>query len=143
MKVFVSSVVGGFEQFRDAAARAARILGNEVRRSEDFPALASSPQAACLEGVRWAEVFVLLLGERYGDPQASSLSPTHEEYREAKSSARVLAFVQDGVEFEAPQRAFLDEVRSWTGGVFTGSFTTTEDLSEAVTRALHDVEIAD
>jgi hypothetical protein len=142
MNVFVSSVIGGLEPFREAASRAAKVLGDDVRRSEDFGATTRSPQEACLEGVRWADVVVLLLGERYGDPQGSGLSPTHEEYREAKSAGTVLAFVQDGVQREESQEAFVEEVRSWSGGVFTGSFTTPEDLADALTRALHEVELA-
>ncbi len=40
----------------------------------------------------------LLLGARYGKRQASGLSATNEEYREAKTRCRVLAFVQRDVD---------------------------------------------
>jgi len=81
MKVFIGSPIGGLEPFRDAAGRAAGALRHEVKRSEDFGASADTPQQACLAGVRWADVVVLLLGARYGDPQPSGLSATHEFWR--------------------------------------------------------------
>ncbi len=83
MKVFISSVVSGFESFRDAAAAGIEALGYTVIRSEDFGAVAASSQQTCLEGVRVADVVVLLLGARYGFLQPAGLSATHEEYREA------------------------------------------------------------
>lgn len=43
---------------------------------------------------------VLLVGERYGQPQESGLSPTHEEYEEARERKPVLTFVQRGARRE-------------------------------------------
>lgn len=96
MRIFLSSVMRGFEAYRDAAQRAAKALRHEVKRAEDFAASASAPQQACLAGVRWADAVILILGPRYGDRQASGLSPTHEEYREARERAPVLVFVERG-----------------------------------------------
>lgn len=143
MKVFVSSVIASFEAFRDAAADAARLLGHDVRRAEDFSARPESPQQTCLAGVRWADVVLLVLGPRYGAVQASGLSATHEEYVEARDRARVLAFIQRGVDFEELQRRFVDEVRRWESGVLTTDFTTPERLRDAVLRGLHDLALAE
>ena len=138
MKVFISSVIGGFELYRDAAADAITSLGYEVIRAEDFGAVASSPQEACLAGVREADMTVLLLGERYGLRQPSGLSATHEEFREARSHQPVLAFVQEYVDYEPEQAEFIAEVRAWETGSLTASFTTEDQLRRAVTRGLHD-----
>ncbi len=124
MKVFISSVIVGLESYRDAADTAARALRHEVKRAEDFGASPDSPQQACLTGVRLADVVVLLLGERYGQLQASGLSATHEEFREAREHSTVLAFAQQGVEREEAQQALLAEVRDWTVGVYTAGFST-------------------
>lgn len=142
MNVFISSVIGSLEEARDAAARAIRTLGYEPRRSEDFGARPDTPQQACLAGVREADVIVLILGARYGDAQESGLSATHEEYREAKERKPIMVFVQDGVEPEAAQASFIAEVQAWNSGQFTVSFQTTEDLQQAVTRALHEFTVA-
>ena len=138
MKVFISSVISGFESYRDAAADAITSLGYEVIRAEDFGAVASSPQEACLAEVRKAEMTILLLGERYGDRQPSGLSATHEEYREARNHQPVLAFVQEAIDYEPSQFEFTQEVREWESGTSTGSFTTEDELRSAVTQGLHN-----
>lgn len=142
MKVFISSVISGMEDYREAAARAVRALGHEVIRAEDFGAQPESPQVACLAGVRQADAVILLMGGRYGAPQSSGLSATHEEYREARERRPVLVMVQDGVQREAEQDAFVREVQDWAQGHYTNAFADTDRLRDAVTRALHDLELA-
>jgi hypothetical protein len=142
MQVFISSVISGMEPYRDAAARAVRTLGHEPRMAEDYEASPDTPQRACLAGVRDADVVVLLLGARYGHRQESGLSATHEEHREAKERRPVLAFVQEGVEREAAQEDFVREVQNWSSGQYTANFSTPEDLREAVTRGLHQLELS-
>jgi hypothetical protein len=142
MKIFLSSVIRGFEAYRDAAARAARALRHDVKRAEDFAASSATPQQACLAGVRWAEAVILLLGGRYGDCQASGISPTHEEYREARERCPVLIFVERGVVYEPAQHDFLREVQGWTTGHYTASFSDADELRDAVTSALRDLELA-
>jgi hypothetical protein len=110
--------------------------------AEDFGAQPNSPQVACLTGLRQSDLVVLILGERYGAEQPSGLSATHEEYREAQGRKPVLAFVQEGVPFEPRQAAFVDEVQGWAGGLFRAGFTGPGDLLIAITRALHDYELA-
>ncbi len=137
MKVFISSVISGYEHFRDAAGEAVQVLGGQVIRAEDFSADPAAPQVVCLRGVREADVVVLLMGNRYGYVAPSGLSATHEEYREAKERKPVLVFVENVAGRETEQEAFVDEVQSYVAGHFRATFTTEEDLKGAVTRALH------
>jgi len=111
--------------------------------AEDFGAQPNSPQIACLQGLRTSDAVVLILGEHYGFvPPNSTLSATHQEYREARETKPVLAFVQEGISPGPEQAAFITEVRSWEGGLFRGSFVNADDLQDSVTRALHDVTLA-
>lgn len=141
MKVFLSSVISGFEVYRDAAAAAAKTLEHEVIRAEEFAASPTSPQRACLAEARAADAVLLILGARYGTRQASGLAPTHEEYREVRDDDKVLVFVQRGVTMEPEQKAFVDEVQGWEAGKYTDRFGTPEELSAAVTKALHRFEL--
>ena len=84
---------------------------------------------------------VLLLGTRYGAPQASGLSRTHEEYREARGRKPVLTFVQAGVTPGLDQEEFIEEVSSWEGGGYRQPFDTAASLAAAVTRGLHEWEL--
>jgi len=135
MKVFISSVIRDFGAYRDAAARAARTLRHEVTRAEDYGASSDSPQQVCLDGVRAADVTILLLGASYGSATGDGPSPTLEEYREAREKRDVLVFVQTGVTREPRQEQFVAEVLHWARGQFTGSFSSPEELQEQATRA--------
>lgn len=142
LKIFISSVVSGLEDARDAAAVGIETLGSRARRAEDFGASPDTPQRTCLAGVRDADAIILILGERYGDIQESGLSATHEEYREAKERRPVLVFVQENIEMDPQQRRFLEEVQGWSSGHYTESWTDPDDLRGRVTRVLHDFELS-
>jgi hypothetical protein len=143
VRVFISSVIKGYEALRGAAASGARVLGHDVLRSEDIPAGPDTAERACLDLVRKSDVVVTLLGARYGAPTAREQSPTHQEYAEARAMNKdVLAFVQRGVEPEVAQKAFIDEVRAWATGSAIASFSTPEDLRDAVIRSLKELELS-
>jgi hypothetical protein len=111
--------------------------------AEDFGAQPTSPQLACLQGLRQSDRVVLILGADYGFvPAGSTLSATHQEYREARETKPVLAFVQHGVNPDERQAAFIAEVQAWEGGLFRGGFTDANDLQDSIVRALHDADIA-
>jgi hypothetical protein len=142
MKVFISSLIAGMKPLRQAARVAVTTLRHEPLMAEDFGAQPLPPQIACLTGVRQADLVILILGESYGTIQPSGLSATHEEYREARGRKPILAFVQRGIQPDARQKEFLDEVQSWESGLFREGFSAAEDLQTSITRALHDHELA-
>ena len=143
MRIFISSLIGGFEPFRAAARSAIVALRHEPVVAEDFGAQPSSPQIACLQGVRSSDLVVLILGSRYGFVQGSSdVSPTHEEYLEARGSKPILMFVQEGVERDEQQAKFISEVGAWQAGHFRAGFKTADELRDLVTRAVHDYQLA-
>lgn len=143
MKVFISSVITGFEPYRDAARRAVTTLRSEAIMAEHFGAQPNSSQIACLQGVRSADVVVLILGDNYGFvPSGTTISATHQEYREARQTRPMLAFIQQDIDPQPEQKAFIDEVQAWEGGLFRSSFNDTMDLQEGITRALHDFTLA-
>lgn len=143
MRIFISSLISGFEPQRAAARRAVTTLRHDPVMAEDFGAQPNSPQIACLQGLRGSDIVVLILGENYGFvPSDSSLSATHQEYREARETKPVLAFVQQGISPEPEQAAFIAEVQAWEGGLFRGGFVGVDDLQDGVTRAVHDVTLA-
>lgn len=143
MKIFVSSLISGFEPYREAARSAITTLRHEAVIAEEFGAQPNSPQIACLRGVRSADLVILILGENYGSVQGTSdVSPTHEEFLEARDIKPVLAFVQEGVTRDAQQADFVSEVQGWQQGYFRGGFKSPEELKDLVTRAIHDYQLA-
>ncbi|MGV3726255.1 DUF4062 domain-containing protein [Hydrogenophaga sp.] len=143
MKVFVSSLIGGYEALRQAARDAITSLGHEPVMAEDFRAQANSPQVACLQALRSANLVALVLVDRYGQPHSDSgISPTHEEYLEARGTKPILLFVQQGVTPEPRQQDLLREAQSWQGGLFREGFETAEQLRTLITRSIHAYELA-
>ena len=140
MRVFISSVVTGFEDYRAAAAAAVGVLRHEVILAERYPATAGSPQQACLQGVRDADVTVVVLGTRYGAIQPSGLSPTHEELVEARNRGVAIVLVQTGINPEPRQAALINEVTAWTGNLVE-TFSSPNELKEATIRALNRFEV--
>jgi hypothetical protein len=137
MKIFISSLISGMQAERQAVRQALLDLGYQPVMAEDFQAQPRSSQVACLDGVRQSAAVVLIVGTGYGARQPSGLSATHEEYREARESRPVFAFVRQGVDHEPEQRAFLAELEAWDSGRFRGGFSSPEELRGKVVGALH------
>lgn len=140
-KVFISSVMRGFAPERAAARRAVETLRHLPVMAEDFGATATTPQTACLEGVRLSEIYVGLFGARYGTRVASGMSPTEEEFREAElRGLDVLCFVSK-VPLDADQHKFIDSIKNYEHGKMLAFYESTDDLKDLITRALNDLAV--
>ncbi|WP_419855299.1 DUF4062 domain-containing protein [Candidatus Poriferisodalis sp.] len=140
-RVFVSSVARGeFREYRRAAKEAIEALGHEpVVMEITEPSLVATPQEACLEAVADCDVFVLLLGRRYGD-ESSGKSPTHQEWERARELGKpILVFKEevDASEVEERQAKFIAEVSDFESGSFRTGFSTAREVLREVVRALH------
>jgi hypothetical protein len=136
VKVFISSVITGYDDIRQAAVEAIEALDHSVIRAEDFVA-PQSAEVACLSGIRNADIVLVILGARYGHKQTSGMSATHQEFFEAKHCEKIVfVFVQSGVTHEPEQRQFIDQAQDWAGGVRTGEFDSPASLRAAITKAL-------
>ncbi|MCI0334003.1 MAG: DUF4062 domain-containing protein [Planctomycetes bacterium] len=140
-RVFVSSVMRDFTAERAAARKAIETLRHFPVMAEDFGASPTSPQCACLEGVRQSEVYVGIFGERYGNRAESGLSPTEEEFREAERRAlSMLCFVSKR-KLDVDQKAFVDSIKDYEHGKLLAFYDTTEDLKDQITRGLNDMAV--
>jgi len=142
MKVFISSLISGFEGERAAVKRAIEVFGHQAIMAEDFGARASSPQVACLDGLRAADLVILILGSRYGVKQGSGVSATHEEVLEARNRKRLLLFLDAEAEPDAAQSDLITELSGWEGGLYRESYSSKQDLEAKVTKAIHRLELA-
>src|SRR5205814_1399837 len=87
------------------------------------------PEAAYLAEVAGSDIYLGLLGERYGKPLPSGYSATHAEYREAiRRGLRISVWTTSGA-LSGPQRDFLDEVRVFKT---TGTYTDPSNLGQLV-----------
>ena len=139
--VFLSSVRRGLEEERDNLPALVQAIGHECKRFEDYTAQPVPSRQACLRGVDEADVYLLLLGSRYGEPVFDSgLAPTEEEFTRARQRGiPMLVFVKQGIEVEPRQQEFIDRVEEYTGGRFRAGFTTAVDLQPKVAGALAEL----
>ena len=87
-KVFVSSVVGGMEAFRDAAKQAITLMDYTPIMCEAFSARPYSSEKACIHEVEQCDVYLLILGSTYGYETPEGISVTQAEFEAAKATGK-------------------------------------------------------
>ena len=137
--VFVSSVIAGMTAEREAARGAVEGIGGRVVMFERLGGRDDDAETAYLTGVRSSDIYVGILGDRYGKPEPTGYSPTHTEYNEAvKVGLRISVWATTG-EMDGRQRDFLDEIRTFHT---TGSYPSPTGLGEGLERRLVEVASA-
>ena len=140
MKVFISSVIRGFEQFRAAAKDAVETLDMKPIMSEHFGARTYSSEHACLTEVDQCDVYILILGANYGYEPQPDLSVTQQEFHQAVSKRKpILVFIQK-TDFDAKQAVFVNEVSDYKLGFFRASFSDPQELLKAIVQGLSRME---
>src|SRR5262245_51587910 len=120
-RVYISSTYEDLVDARKAALDATRRLEHQAVGMEDYGASESRPLDQCLGDVRSCDVYVGILGWRYGfiPPQATQ-SITRLEYEEAGAARipRLMFLSPEREEWSGPQdadpldiRAFRDHVK--------------------------------
>lgn len=133
-RVFVSSIMQGFEDCRDSARRAILAAGGEPVMAEDFAISTSSPRNACLDAVASSDVCIVVVGNRGGWMTPSGKLVVEEEYEEAKRRHKVIAvYVQNGPRDPDAER-LVKMLTDYVGGHFRATFDDCADL-ERVLRA--------
>src|SRR5580698_7863359 len=105
-RVFVSSVVEGFAEYRQAARNGIEQAGGEgILVNEDFPSQASSSRNTCLDAIDSCDVFLLVLGARGGWKTPSGRLVIEEEFEHARArKLPVLVFFEDAPRDAEAQR---------------------------------------
>lgn len=135
-RVFVSSVMEGFEDFRKAARQGIIAAGGEPVMAEDFVALPETPRNACLDGVDSSDIFILIIGKRGGWVTPSGKLAVEEEFDQARQNhIPILAFIQD-IEMDEDATRLSGIVSDYTDGTFRNKFVASPDLKNLIEKAL-------
>ena len=139
-RVFVSSVVEGFEEHREAARRGIEAAGGEpVLVNEDFPAQPDSPRNACLDAVDSCDIYLAIIGDRGGWTAPSGRLVVEEEYDRARArNLRPLVFLKD-VDRDDDAEQLVHKMSDYITGRFRIQYDTPEDLEAEVQRALESI----
>jgi hypothetical protein len=138
--VFVSSVIDGFSEYRQAARTGIDRAGGEpVLVNEDFPSQANTSRNTCLDAIDSCDVFVLLLGARGGWKTPSGRLVVEEEFEHARTrKLPVLVFLEDVPRDEDAQR-FAKSISDYVDGNFRVKFTGAAELQRQVERSLRPI----
>jgi hypothetical protein len=145
MRVFISSVREGLEEERDALRGIITAVGHTPVRFEDFSAQSEPSRKACLQGVSEADVYLLILGPRYGHvfPDTGN-SPTHEEWTATTAAGlKRIVYRKKGVQFDPEQQELYRIISNYTTGVFHDTFADSPELLTKVAAKLRELEAAD
>lgn len=136
-RVFVSSVMDGFKECRQATRKAVIAAGGDPLLIEDFPSLNVSSRTACLDGVKDSDIFVLVVGDRGGWIAPSGKFVIEEEYEEAKRrKLPILIFVQN-VSRDAPSENLVERISNYVSGHFRKTFNSSNDLEKIIESSLN------
>lgn len=133
----MSSVIDGFQQFRQAARQGIVAAGGEpVLVNEDFPSMASSPRNVCLDAVASCDYLLSIVGERGGWTAPSGKLVIEEEFEEAATDKiPVFAFVQ-AVKRDPDSDRFEKRLSEFVHGEFRTTFNNPDELRRAIEEAL-------
>lgn|GEM_PF-2689245 len=131
LKVMISSTVEDLGPEREAADRAITGLKLTRFRAETLGSLPHSPEVICALMAEQCDIFILIIGERYGyEIKSRKISVVEFEYNIARKQnrAKILVYIKEGVTREPRLEDFVKRLEDFESGHFRTLFKTPEEL---------------
>lgn len=133
IKVMISSTTEDLGPERKAAERAIRSLNLTSLRIETFGSTPYSSKSMSSLQAEQCDIFVLIIGERYGHViKSEEISSVEFEYEAARAQnpAKIFVYAKEGVNREPRLDEFLNRLQDFQSGYFASRFTSVEDLQK-------------
>jgi tetratricopeptide (TPR) repeat protein len=125
LRVFISSTIQDLQIEREAVERAIANLRLEAVRPEKMGAPSMSPREAIRIMVQECDVYIGILGGRYGYILPEAISVTEFEFNTARKAGRPILLYRKQVaeeELERAQKAFIERVGDFNTGYYIREF---------------------
>jgi Domain of unknown function (DUF4062) len=140
-RAFISSVMAELPTEREAAAAGVRAVGCTPVMFELFGGRDADPEDAYLGEVETSDIYIGILGCRYGKPLRTRYSATHTEYLHAEESGlRIALWCLRTDHREGHEQSFLDEVRAFH---VVPAFSAPDDLRTQIEERLKTIAAED
>lgn len=138
-RVFVSSIMKGYAEFREAARSGIEKAGGRPVLVEKQPARPDAPRNACLDLVATSDVALFVIGPRGGYRAPSGKLVVREEFDEAQMrNIPSIVLLQD-VERDSDGEQLAQQLSDWIDGRLRRTFGTPEELEAEVVLCLSPV----
>jgi tetratricopeptide (TPR) repeat protein len=133
----VSSKIDGLNRERRAIKNTLEDVSPAFRvwLSEDWGSDGHSSEETCITLARECDLFILLLGKRYGNkPAGHTISVTEMEFEAARTSypRKIRAYLKQNKSIDPEQVKFIERVRDFHSGLLCPRFSTLEELKKLV-----------
>ena len=131
----ISSTVDDLGPEREAADRAISGLKLDRFRAENLGSFPHPPEMICAFMAEQCDIFVLIIGERYGyEIKSRKKSVVEFEYDVARAQNRgkILVYIKEGVTREPRLEEFVKRLEDFEDGHFRTLFKTAEELPEKI-----------
>lgn len=140
-RAFISSVMSELPAERQAAAGAVRAVGVAPVMFEQFGGRDADPEDAYLSEVETSDIYLGILGRRYGKPLPTRFSATHAEYLHAENRGlRLAIWCLRANDREGHEESFLNEIRTFH---VVPEFVTPDDLRAQIEDRLKTIAAED
>ncbi len=140
-RAFISSVMTELAEERQAVATGVRSVGSRAVLFEEFGGRDADPEEAYLAEVEGSDIYIGILGRRYGKLLKTRFSATHAEYLHAEKHAlRMAVWTAASADREGHEQSFLDEVRTFH---VVPEFRTVADLQRQVEERMRAIAAED
>lgn len=140
--IFISSTTKDLQPERDAVEQAIAGLNLEAVRSEKVGSQNISPREACRTMAQECDVYLGILGRRYGFKLPEGRSATEFEFDTARQTGKPILLYRKRVpeeELEPEQKAFIERVGDFDTGYFIRHFTTLDVPDQLIEWIRHDI----
>ena len=140
-RIFISSVMEGFEAEREAARQGIIAADGEPILIDDSASQGASSRTACLDAVASCDALIVIVGARGGWITPSGKLVVEEEVDEARArNLPIRVFGQANVQRDEEGRALYVKLSDYISGYLRKEYQTCEELVGLVRDACADIQ---